>query len=70
MGLEGRSCADEWLQFFANIRVLFFYSRASTDFWCADFMAIILLKSATTNANANLVHVVAVTDVGVEESLE
>ena len=26
-----------------------FYSRASTNFWSADYMAIILLKSATSN---------------------
>ena len=35
----------EWLRFFASTRVLFF---KSTNFWSADYMAIILLKTATT----------------------
>ena len=32
-----------------------FYSRASTDFWSSDYMAIILLKSVTTNDEVMLV---------------
>ena len=29
------------------------YSRASTNFWSDDYMAIILLKSATSNVQSN-----------------
>ena len=32
-----------------------FYSQASTDFWSYDYMAIILLQSATTNDEVMLV---------------
>ena len=32
-----------------------FYGQASTDFWSYDYMAIILLQSATTNDEVMLV---------------
>ena len=47
----GTKKAAEWLQFFATTRD-FFLSRASTNFWSANYMAIILLKSATTSMYA------------------
>ena len=40
----------EWLRFFASTRVLFFMS---TNFWSADYIASILLKTATTYAMAS-----------------
>ena len=50
LGLEGRSYAAEWLNLL-RVLVYYFFSRASTDFWSADYMAIILLKSVATSVN-------------------
>ena len=50
LGLEGGSYAAEWLNLL-RVLVYYFFSRASTDFWSAGYMAIILLKSVATSVN-------------------
>ena len=35
LGSKGCCCGADWLRFFAITRLLFFYSRTSTDFWFA-----------------------------------